>query len=71
MSKWNALWEAVGKDGRPSLQLTFEEICQTVGIPMDHSFLTFKKELLAYGYQVQKISMKEQTVLFRRLEEKP
>ncbi len=71
MSKWNALWEAVCRDGRPSLQLTFEEIRQAAGIPMDHSFLTFKKELAEYGYQVQKISMKEQTVLFRRLEEKP
>lgn len=71
MSKWNALWEAVRRDGRPAFQLTFEEIRQAAGIPMDHSFLTFKKELTEYGYQVQKISMKEQTVLFRRLQEKP
>ncbi len=71
MSKWNALWEAVCRDGRPAFQLTFEEIRQAAGIPMDHSFLTFKKELTEYGYQVQKISMKEQTVLFRRLQEKP
>lgn len=71
MSKWNALWEAVRKDGRPAFQLTFEEIRQAAGIPMDHSFLTFKKELAKYGYQVQKISMKEQTVRFQKLEEKP
>lgn len=71
MSKWNALWETVGKDGRPELIMSFEEIRQTAGIPMDHSFLTFKKELAKYGYQVQKISMKEQTVRFQKLEEKP
>lgn len=68
MSKWNALWEAVAKDGRSAIQLTFEEVRQRAGIPMDHSFLTFKKELAAYGYQVQKISMKEQTVRFQKLE---
>lgn len=71
MSKWNALWEFVQRDGRPTFQLTFEEIQRAAGIPIDHSFLTFKKELTAYGYQVQKISMKEQTVLFHALEEKP
>lgn len=71
MSKWNPLWECVQKDGRPSFQLTFEELGQAAGIPIDHSFLTFKKELPAYGYQVQKISMKEQTVRFQKLEEKP
>ena len=33
---------------------------------MDHSFLSYKKELSEYGYQVGKISMKEQTVLFNK-----
>lgn len=71
MSKWNALWETVGKDGRSELVMSFEEIRQAAGIPMDHSFLTFKKELPAFGYQVQKISMKEQTVRFQKLESEP
>ncbi len=30
-------------------------------------FLKYKKELEAYGYQVGKISMKEQTVVFNRV----
>ena len=34
------------------------------GTPIDHSFLTYKKELIEYGYKVGKISMKEQTVEF-------
>ena len=30
---------------------------------IDHSFLTYKKELLEYGYEVAKISIKEKYVL--------
>lgn len=71
MSKYDALWEAVGQSGSPSLTLTFAEMAQLAGIPIDHAFLRYKKELTAYGYQVEKISMKEQTVLFRKLDGKP
>lgn len=39
------------------------------GIPIDHSFLKYKKELVEYGYEVGKISMKEQTVLFNKINE--
>ena len=35
--------------------------------PIDHSFLKYKKELLAYGYQVVKIFMKEETVGVERV----
>ena len=66
MSKYNALWEYVQKSGKESFQLTFEEIQEIAGIPIDHSFLKYKKELTDYGYQVGKISMKEQTVIFKR-----
>lgn len=45
MSKYNSLWEYVQKSGKDSFQLTFEEIQETAGIPMDHSFLKYKKEL--------------------------
>lgn len=66
MSKYNVLWEYVQRDGRESFALTFEEIQDIAGIPIDHSFLKYKKELAEYGYQVEKISMKEQTVIFRK-----
>lgn len=69
MSKYDLLWEYLRQNGTPSLKLTFDEIQNIVGIPIDHSFLKFKKELTDYGYQVGKISMKEQTVLFNRIEE--
>ncbi|MCI8473311.1 MAG: hypothetical protein HFE65_09470 [Clostridiales bacterium] len=64
MSKYTPLWKYISQNGAPSLKLTFDEIQQIIGFPLDHSFLRFKKELLEYGYQVEKISMKNQTVLF-------
>lgn len=67
MSKYNSLWEYVQKKGDQSFKLTFEEIQNIAGIPIDHSFLKYKKELAEYGYQVGKISMKEQTVLFNKI----
>lgn len=66
MSKYDALWAYVQEDGSPTLKLTFEQIQEIAGIPIDHSFLKYKKELTDYGYQVGKISMKEQTVIFKR-----
>lgn len=67
MSKYDALWDHVKKSGDQSLKLTFEEIQKIAGIPIDHSFLKYKKELAGYGYQVGKISMKNKTVIFDKL----
>ena len=67
MSKYNALWAWIRENGTDSFRLSFDEIGQIAGIPIDHSFLASKKELLDYGYQVVKISLKEQTVLFQKL----
>ena len=66
MSKYDALWAYVQKDGSPTLKLTFAQIQEIAGVPIDHSFLKYKKELTDCGYQVGKISMKEQTVIFKR-----
>lgn len=68
MSKYQKLWEYIGKRHEPSFLLTFEEIRQIAGIEIDHAFLTFKKELPAYGYQAGKISLKQQTVQFLKIE---
>lgn len=45
----------------------YEEIKNILGFDIDHSFLTYKKELKDYGYQVGKISMKEKTVSFSKI----
>ena len=62
MSKYEPLWKYV-RDHAPA-ELTFEEIRQICGFPLDHAFLSCKRELEAYGYQVGKISLKQQTVQF-------
>ena len=38
MSKYNALWEYVKNSGAQSLKLTFDEIQNIAGVPIDHSF---------------------------------
>lgn len=68
MSKYDPLWERIQKNGSPELKLTFDEIHQIAGIAIDHSFLNYKKELIAYGYEVGKISLKEKTVLFHKID---
>lgn len=67
MSKYNSLWEYVQSNRNQSFKMTFEEIRDIAGIPIDHSFLKYKKELIDYGYEVGKISMKEQTIIFNKI----
>jgi hypothetical protein len=64
MSKYDPLWKWINENKSDNFKLTYAEIENIAGVPIDHSFLTFKKELLQYGFQVAKISMKEQTVDF-------
>lgn len=68
MSKYDALWAWIKENGTDSFRLTFDEIERIGGLPIDHSFLTYKKELMGYGYRVGKISMKERTVAFQKLD---
>lgn len=67
MSKYDALWQYVEANGGTGLTLTFDEIGRIAGVAIDHSFLNYKKELEAYGYQVGKISLKQQTVAFVKI----
>ena len=66
MSKYQPLWEHIQTIDADKLSLSYGEIESILGFPIDHSFLNFKKDLPAYGWNVKKISMKEQTVLFER-----
>lgn len=66
MSKYEPLWNWIKENGTDSFKLTYAEIENIAGLPIDRSFLTFKKELLEYGFKVGKISMKEQTVAFEK-----
>ena len=67
MSKFNNLWVWISKNGEECFKLTFKQIEDIAGIPIDHSFKKKKKELPEYGYKVGKISLKEQTVSFEKI----
>ncbi len=67
MSKYNLLWEFVQRNGSQLIKLTFDEIHEIAGIKIDHSFLNYKKELIQYGYEVGKISLKEKSVIFNKI----
>ncbi len=67
MSKYEVLWNWIKGHQSDAFKLTFKEIEEITGFPIDHSFLTYKKELMEYGYKVLKISMKEKYVLFEKL----
>lgn len=68
MSKYYTLWNYIKENGEQSFKLSFEEIKKIAGIPIDHSFLNYKKELLQYGYKVHKISLKDKFVFFQKIE---
>ncbi len=67
MSKYDTLWKWINENKTNDFKLTYTEIENIAGVPIDHSFLTFKRELLQYGFKVGKISMKEQTVDFEKV----
>lgn len=67
MSKYEKLWNYREENGTESLSLTFDEISQVAGVPLDHSFLTYKKELEEFGWKTAKISMKNRSVSFEKI----
>jgi hypothetical protein len=66
MSKYDRLWEHVRQNNSASFTMSFDEIATAAGIVIDHSFLRYKKELLDYGFEVGKISLKGKTVTFTK-----
>lgn len=67
MSKYQSLWNYIKEKQKVNYKLTYEEIKSILGFEIDHSFLTYKKELKEYDYEVGKISMKEKTVTFNKI----
>ena len=67
MSKYEPLWIYIKENKLDNYKLTYEEIKNILGFPIDHSFLTYKKELEEFGYKVDKISMREKTVAFKKI----
>lgn len=65
MSKYLKLWEYIKKNNKS--ELTFAEVEEILGFPIDHSFLNSKKELQEFGYEVEKISLKENTIKIKKI----
>ena len=67
MSKYEPLWKYLKENNKEKYKLSYEEIKSILGFDLDHSFLTYKKEAKEYGYEVEKILMKEKTVIFNKI----
>lgn len=67
MSKYKPLWDYLNENDKDVYIMSYDEIKNILGFPIDHSFLTYKKELEEYGYEVFKISLKEKNVIFKKL----
>lgn len=59
MSKYEPLWNYITNNNKDNYKLTYDFIESILGFSIDHSFLIYKKELLNYGYEVSKISLKK------------
>ena len=68
MSKYEPLWKYIKDNKKEEYKLNYDEIRSVLGFDIDHSFLKYKKELLEYGYEVVKISIKEKYVLIHKIE---
>ena len=44
MSKFKPLWKYIKDNKDADFQLSFDQIKKIAGLPIDHSFLTYKKD---------------------------
>lgn len=66
MSKYKPLWDWIIANKDSDFKLSYAEIEEILDFSLDHSFLTYKKELNDYGFLVDKISMKNKTISFKK-----
>lgn len=69
MSKYDLLWKYIKSTNQEKLILSYSKIEEILGFKIDHSFLSYKKELLEYDYQVDKISMKKEEITFIKIKD--
>lgn len=67
MSKYEPLWKYIKDNNESNYELSYEEINSILGFEIDHSFLTYKKELKEFGYEVVKISIKRRIITFKKI----
>lgn len=67
MSKYEKLCNWIVINDLDKFKPPYTQIEEIAGVKIDHSFLKYKKELLNYGYRVEKVSMKEETISFKKV----
>lgn len=67
MSKYSALWKWIEENKNDNFSLSYNDVEKMLGFPIDHSFLNYKKELIAYGFEVEKISLKDKIIKFKKI----
>lgn len=67
MSKYEPLWQYLKEHHLAEYKLSYEKIKNILGFEIDHSFLTYKKEAGEFGYKVDKISIKDKTIIFNKI----
>ena len=71
MSKYYILWQKIKEifdnQNLNVLTLTFAETEKLGNVKIDHSLLTHKKDLLLFGVEIQKISLKNKVIIFKKL----
>lgn len=67
MSKYERLWKYIKDNNKKTYELSYEDIRNILGFEIDHSFLTYKKELKEYGYEVNKISLKGKNIIISKV----
>ena len=67
MSKYDKLWNYIKENDKEEYILSYENVKDILGFVIDHSFLTYKKELKEYGYEVGKISLKNNNITFKKI----
>ena len=72
MSRYKDLWIYIDlifkRTNKEKIELSFNQIKDATGFEIDHSFLTYKKELLDYGYEVEKIKLKDKIIIFLKID---
>ena len=72
MSRYKDLWIYIDlifkRYNKEKIELSFNQIKDATGFDIDHSFLTYKKELLDYGYKVEKIKLKDKIIIFLKID---
>lgn len=69
MSKYDKLQNYIKENDKEEYILSYEDVKDILGFDIDHSFLTYKKELKEHGYEVGKISLKNNNITFKKIKQ--